>query len=394
MRINLLVSSVLSSLLLLGGCSDGSDSRPKPPEPPSQYDFSAVDDRFQQFLDESVLYDGISYTLVDIEQGVVHEVALGDHTLDIVVLLASASKMPAAALLMALDDDESLDFDVEATIDNYLPWDGVYGDRTAVQLLSNTSGIPGLASLASYGPHLCVLDTNIQLEVCAELIYTNEIPGTVPAGSKFDYGGSQWQLAGGLAEQVSNSSWRQAFDRYIAEPCDLEVFQFGNMGFDWDTLGIDVSQWTGHPDSLIGLDNPLIEGGAISNMQDYGKLLLMQLRGGQCGDNRVMSQESVEFMQVDRSGELTGIFSGFSYGMGWAISQRMPGVILDIGLFGSVGWLDIERGIGGYIAVDDYSRTLVDFAIDPFAPTVKLLLEEIILLQQQAVDEARSAAGQ
>ena len=32
--------------------------------------------------------------------------------------------------------------------------------------------------------------------------------------------------------------------------------------------------------------------------------------------------------------------------------------------------------------------------MDPFAPPVKLLLEEIILLQQQAVDEARTAAGQ
>ena len=141
-RVKLLVPSVLCSLLLLGAGCDGSDSRPKPPEPPPQYDFSAVDDRFQEFLDESDLYDGISYTLVDIDQGAVHEVALGDHTLDIVVLLASASKMPVAVLLMALDDDESLDFDVEATIDNYLPWDGVYGDRTAVQLLSNTSGIP------------------------------------------------------------------------------------------------------------------------------------------------------------------------------------------------------------------------------------------------------------
>jgi hypothetical protein len=37
---------------------------------------------------------------------------------------------------------------------------------------------------------------------------------------------------------------------------------------------------------------------------------------------------------------------------------------------------------------------LVDFAIDPFAPPVKLLLEEIIPLQQQAVDEARAAVGQ
>ena len=176
MRTKLLFPSLLCSLILLGGCDGNSNSRPKPPEPKPEYDFSAVETRFQQFLDESDVYDGLSFTFVDMDQGVVHEAALGDHTLDIVVLLASASKMPVAATLMALDDDESLDFDVEATIDNYLPWDGVYGDRTAVQLLSNTSGIPGLASLASYGPHLCLLDPTAQLEACAELIYTNEIP--------------------------------------------------------------------------------------------------------------------------------------------------------------------------------------------------------------------------
>ena len=70
-------------------------------------------------------------------------------------MLASTSKMPAVSLLMALHDDESLDYDVETTIDTYLPWDGVYGDRTTVDLVSNTSGIPGLAALGDYGPHVC-----------------------------------------------------------------------------------------------------------------------------------------------------------------------------------------------------------------------------------------------
>lgn len=392
MRIDLLLPSALCSVLLLGACEGINSQAPAASIP--AYDFASVDARFQQFIDQSDVYEGISYTFVDADQGVVHEAALGDHSLDIVVVLASASKMPVALLAMALDDAESLDFDVEASIDRYLPWDGVYGDRTSLQLLSNTSGIPGLASFAFLDLHSCLIDPGTQLEACAETIYSNELPDTVPAGSNFDYGGSQWQLFGGVAEQLGNSSWRQVFDRYIAQPCDLEVFQFGNMGLDLTTLGIDVSQWTGYPDSLIGLDNPLIEGGAISNMQDYGKLLLMQLRGGMCGENQVLSAESVQFIQVDRSGELDGLFSGYSYGMGWAISHSLPGVILDFGLFGSVGWLDIERGIGGYMAVDDYSRTLLDFATDPFAPSVKLLLEEIIPLQQQLVDEARAAVAQ
>lgn len=118
--------------------------------------------------------------------------------------------MPAASLLMALHDDESLEFDAEATIDNCLSWEGVYGDRTTVQLLSNTSGIPGISGLANYNVHLwCEYTRTLKLEDCARLIYSNKIPGSVPPGTKFDYGGAPWQLAGGVAEQVTNSSWWQ-----------------------------------------------------------------------------------------------------------------------------------------------------------------------------------------
>ena len=396
MNYRLLVSSVFLLIVvgLASGCDNATSQAPSIEINP-EYDFAAVDARFQKFLDDSEQYDGISYTLVDSKQGVVHEAALGDHTLDIVVLLASASKMPASALLMALHDDDSLAFEVGAPIADYLSWDGVYGDRTTQQLLSNTSGIPGLASLLSYlgQPHECIFEPDTQLETCGEAIYTNLIPGTSPPGVGFDYGGAQWQLAGAVAEQVSNSSWRQAFDNYIAQPCDLEVFQFGNMGIDWSTLNIDSSQWTGYPDSLTGLSNPLIEGGAISNMQDYAKLLMMHLSGGKCGENPVLSEASVALLQADRTGEMETLISGWRYGMGWWIPEGLPGVVVDFGLFGSVGWLDTERGIGGYMATDDYSYTLLNALSDPLAPPAKLVIEEIILLQQQAVDAARAAAG-
>ena len=389
---------VLLLIPLLGGCDGDSDSKPKQVEP--QYDFSAIDARFQQFLDESEVYDGISYTLVDAKQGVIHEVALGDHLSGTVVLLASASKMPAASLLMALNDDDTLDFDVERPIGDYLPWEGVYADITIVQLLSNTSGIPGLVSLVlggPNGPHSCQLDPDTLIELCAEIIYSTELAGTVPPETKFDYGGSQWQLAGGVAEQISNRSWHQAFDEYIAKPCQLDVFQYGNLGLDWSILGFDTAAWNGHPDSLTGLDNPSIEGGAISNLKDYAKLLLMHLRGGVCDEGEVMSSTSVERLQIDRTSDLPGNFTDFSYGMGWWILQSMPGVVMDPGLYGSIGWLDTERGIGGFVAIDDYSYTLIDALqnpLRPLAPPALLVIDEIIQLHQQAVDEARAAISE
>lgn len=82
--------------LALFACEGGSDSSPNESPALPHYDFSAVDTRLQKFLDDSERYDGISITLVDQAQGTVHEAAFGDHTLDIVFLLASASKMPTA----------------------------------------------------------------------------------------------------------------------------------------------------------------------------------------------------------------------------------------------------------------------------------------------------------
>jgi len=368
-----IISSV-TAVLLLVACSDGSDNRST-----SQpvYNFDAVDAELQQFLDERPVFDGISVILVDATQGMVHEAAFGDHTLDTVVMLASTSKMPAVSLLMALHDDESLDYDVEATIDTYLPWDGVYGDRTSVDLVSNTSGIPGLAGLADYGPHMCQFTSNVTLDACAEILYTVEVPGSVPPGTRFSYGGSQWQLSGAVAEHVTNSTWGQAFDKYIAGPCELEVFEYGNM---WTML----DAWNGSPDSLRGQQNAHIEAGAITNLHDYAKILLLQLRGGRCGDTQVMSEESVAFMQQNRAGDL-----GVNYGMGWWI---VPGdaqnteIVYDPGAFGAVSWLDMERGIGGYVAIDDYTRAA------PGA-VYEMVLAQLIPLQRQAVDAARAAAG-
>ena len=388
------IAAILCATLLLGACSDGSDSKPTPPAPPPepvpQYDFSAVDARMQQLVDETPQYSGISYVLVDKQQGVVHKAAFGSHTPDDLFMIASASKFTTASLLMAIDDDESVDFDVTKTIDNYLPWEGVYGNITTEQLLSNTSGIPGYqlwTPAIVVHPHVCQGDPTTTLEACAEAIYSNLLEPTVEPGTRFSYGGSQWQLAGGVAEVVTNSTWNQAFDKYIGQPCGLEVFEYGNMGYDWTIPGIDVNKWTGSADSLIGQTNPLMEGGAISNLDDYAKILLMHLRDGKCGDTQVITPVSLASMREDRSG---GLPNDWGYGLGifLAAPRAIP---WHQGYFGSILWMDDSRGVGGFIAVDDYSRALSD---DPFQIPSVLAFPEIGQLHFQAVDAARAAVGQ
>jgi CubicO group peptidase (beta-lactamase class C family) len=378
MDYKILLYSIFSSSLLLGACSDGSDSKQGDPLP--VYDFSEVDSRLQKFIDDREQTEGISVTIVERDQGTIHDEAFGDHEPNIVTLLASVSKFASATLLMAIHEDEQADFDIDAPIGNYLPWEGVYGDSTTTQLLSNTSGIPGLFSRDDYGVHNCHFDPDADAENCNRLIFSTELPESRPPGTAFDYGGSQWHLPLAVAVEVTNSDWHQAFERYVGEPCDLEVFKYGNMT---DTTKYE---FTGHPDSLAGIGNPNPGGGAISSMQDMAKLLLLHIRGGVCGDRRVLSPDGVVFMQVNRiEGLINLYFPERAYGMGWWGREQLPNVNYDSGLYGSVAWIDTQRMVGGFVAVDDYSKQSA-------GASWALILDEIIPLIGELVDEARIAA--
>ena len=374
----ILAVTVIALMSACGG-GGGSDSGPTPPAqgggtappPDPGPDFAEVDAAFQSFIDESAVFDGISYVVVD-AGGALHTGTFGDHNEDTVVMLASTSKVPAVMTLMALEEDAASDFSMSRPIGEILPFDGVYADRTPAQLVSNTSGIPGLRQLALYGPHLCQYsyDASVDFEACGKILLSVPLPDSHEAGSIFDYGGSQWQLSGVTAAVAANATWNQLVDQYLARPCELDVFTFGNM---WE----DLSKWDGTPNSLLGQSNPNIEGGAITTLADYGKLLQAHLNGGYCGETQILSEESLEEMRVDRGGAVAE--DATPYGMGWWIETDNPGVYYDPGAFGSISFLDVERGFGGYVAIDDYSR------VDASAP-VRLVRQDIIPLLQSAFD--------
>ena len=346
----------LSALALVSACGGGSSNTPAPndqigdnaPPPPVTPDFSEVDAAFQSFIDESLVFDGISYVVVD-AGGTLHTGTFGDHTEDTVVMLASTSKVPAVMTLMALEEDPASNFSMNQPIGEVLPFTGVYADRTPAQLVSNTSGIPGLRQLALYGPHLCQFsfEESIGFEACGQVLLSVPLPDSHDAGSIFDYGGSQWQLAGVTAAVSANATWNQLVDQYLAAPCELEVFTFGNM---WENLLL----WDGTPSSLRGQSNPNIEGGAITTLADYAKLLQVHLNGGYCGETQILSEAALAEMRVDRGGVVAK--DPIPYGMGWWISTDNPGVYDDPGAFGSVSFMDVERGFAGYVAIDDYTR--------------------------------------
>ncbi len=356
----------LSTFWVLTGflvaCSDGGDQSPLP-----AYDFSSADAWLDAFVQEEPAFDGAAMIVVDARLGVVHETAVGEHTVDTVYMLASVSKVASVSLLMALADDPAVEFDLDTPIENYLPWPGVYPGITTAHLLSNVSGIPGLLAGLSgdYGVHACQYAAAGQfpesdtLMECAQAIYQAPLAGTLPPGTLFDYGGSQWQLAGAVAEAVGGDSWANLFERYLGEPCGLEVYEYGNMF-------ANPGGWTGFPDSLVGRDNPNIEGGAISGLRDVATLLQMHLNDGLCGVNRVMSERSAQRMREDvgtalGSREWIGS-AGRGYGLGWwvppAEAGQQPTLFQDGGAYGSVSYIDTARGYGVFVALAKYDDLL------------------------------------
>ena len=320
------------------------------------YDFAAIGPIVGDFVETNDL-NGAGLVIVDADDGVVHEDYWGEFSAERISLIASSSKMIAAGVLLALQDDGLIDID--APVADVTGWDG-NPEITTAQLISNSSGLVGLGPNPAYPPYLCQFFTDSELEECGAAIFqTPDDDGDiVPPDTEFRYGGAQWQVAGAVAETVSGQTWAKLIDEIYVEPCGLETLGFNNHWAQAGGFGYPAEFIADGPSMLTDTENPQIEGGAYATTGDYAKLLLMHLRGGMCGENQVLSQAALDTMHDDRiaaayegsAGESTG------YGMGWWV-DRETGRISDGGAYGSVPWLDPEDGYGAYLVIEADSGT-------------------------------------
>lgn len=317
--------------------------------------FDAFDDAVSAFIEDNGL-EGGSAVVVDLESGQVHLQGYGAFDADRRYLIASSSKILSVGVLMRLADQGLVDFD--EPIGTYLagPFGAGKPELTLAQLLSNSSGLVSLTDDPFYAPYLCQYMSAGTLTECAEQIYVaDDATDRVPPDTEFHYGGGPWQLAGGVAEVVSGKSWAELVDETYVEPCGAETLGYTNQ---YEQSGLTYpADFQGDVANLIQTDNPSVEGGAYITVADYGKLLLMHLGGGLCGETRVLSEEAVERMQVDRILEeyegttgAGGTLEG--YGLGWWIDRENPGVVMDPGAYGAIPWIDQERGYAAFIAIE------------------------------------------
>lgn len=323
------------------------------------------------FVDEQKLA-GAGLVVVQRDDGVIGEHYSSDFDGERISLLASSSKMLTAGVLMHLSDEGLLDLD--APVDDIVDWGPGNPEVTTAQLLSNSSGLVGLIDNPTFPPYICQYVASGTLSECGEQIFTTDEDDdqVTPPDTKFRYGGGQWQVAGAVAEAVSGKSWDELIDETYVEPCGLDSLGYNNHYTQITSEDGPFSyptQFAGDPSTLADTRNPNMEGGVYSSPDDYSKLLLMQLRGGTCDDERVLSEAAVTRMQTDRVGpaygaDLTAMFGAGNpaateegralggYGMGWWVGADDPDYLEDAGAFGAVPWLDLGRGYGAYLVVE------------------------------------------
>ncbi|HVU04094.1 MAG TPA: serine hydrolase [Polyangiaceae bacterium] len=377
------VASLLASLLLLpslAACSSD-DSGKAPSASPSTdgggseqapaYDFSKYDEAVNTFLAENGL-EGASGVIVHKKWGVLHTAGYGAFAPDRKYLVASSSKIVSVGILMRLVDQGKLDIDAPIGSVLSAAWGtNAKSDLEVAQLVSNSSGLVSLTDNPLYGPYLCQYVDGSDLATCAQSIYqtTADAPDRKPPDTEFHYGGGQWQLAGGVAQVASNETWADLVTETYVDGCGATTFGYGNQftqafssggapdggGSLADALAYPPF-FQGDPANLHPTTNPSIEGGLYTTAGDYGKVLLMHLRGGLCDGKRVLSEQAVARMQEDRIGEK---YQGKTpspdlegYGLGWWIDRNHPGVFADPGAYGAVPWLDLSRDYAAFLVIE------------------------------------------
>ncbi len=333
------------------------------------YDFADVSAIVETYVAEQGL-SGAGLIIVERDDGVVHEEYWGDFDADRVSLIASSGKMIAAGVLMSLDDQGVLD--VDAPVADVVEWGASHPTITPAQLLSNSSGLIGLEAGFAFESYHCWFNPDVTMQDCAEQVFAtgDDDAEVIEPDTEFRYGGAQWTVAGAVAEAASGQTWAELVEELIAAPCGLESVGFNNrVGFDYPT------DFDGDPSVLSPTDNPSPGAGAFSSAPDYAQLMLMQLRGGMCGDVQVLSADAVEAMLADRIGEVYGgDTAGDStgpdmngYGLGWWV-ERDSGRRIAFGGFGATPMLDPDNGFGVYIVTESNGETGRGIALQIYDP--------------------------
>ncbi|MBW2160923.1 MAG: beta-lactamase family protein, partial [Deltaproteobacteria bacterium] len=278
----------------------------------AKYDFSVVDEAVADFMADHPAVEGVTLAVVRGAEGQIYEEGYDDGVdRDRISLIASTGKVLSAGVILALVDDGLLELD--RPIAEYLDWGDYHSAVTMRQILSMTSGLPPSFWIAdACYSYPCECDPATSIQACGRTVFQDESL-SIPPGEEFLY--TRWQLAGAVAEIVSNMSWAELVRQKLVAPCGLPDTGYRRLFPEYPEA------FDGDPANLPETENPGLGGGAYSTVNDYSKVLLMHLREGLCGQERVLSPGMVQAMQEDLVPEGVAMPSwrpeAINYGMGW-----------------------------------------------------------------------------
>ncbi|WP_428329765.1 serine hydrolase domain-containing protein [Mucilaginibacter sp.] len=237
--------------------------------------------------------------------------------------VASCSKWYSAALVMTFVDQGQLK--LTDTVGKYLPVLTQHGkgNITIGQCLSHLTGIkaPPLKENLSEMKAFNTMDEVIE-NIAA-------MPMEGEPGKTFHYSNVGMQIAGSVLEKISGKSFETLFAERITQPLHMTNTDFGKGKIAQPAAG------------------------AFSTPDDYLKFLAMILNKGTLNNTRILSENSVALMQVNRQTKDVKIAyapeeaGDFGYGYGeWTLGNN---TVSSPGLFGSFPWVSNDKQYAGFM---------------------------------------------
>ncbi len=237
--------------------------------------------------------------------------------------VASCSKWYSAALVMTFVDEGKLK--LTDTVGKYLPAlsKSGKGNITIGECLSHETGIksPELKESLKEMRNIGSMD-----EAIADIA---AMPMEGEPGKTFHYSNTGLQIAGAILEKISGKSFQTLFAERIAKPLNMQNSNFG--------------------DSKVALP----AGGAYSTPNDYMNFLVMILNKGTFNGKRILSEKSIDEMQINRIKPYVKIaysptqiaIPGYGYGE-WIMGD---GIVSSPGLFGSFPWVNKDKYYAAFL---------------------------------------------
>jgi len=253
-----------------------------------------------------------------------------DYTATTKQQIASCSKWLSAALVMTFVDEGKLK--LSDTVGKYLPVlsQSGKGNITISECLSHLTAIksPDLKESLSEMRQTNSMDEAIQIIA--------SLPMEGEHGKIFRYSNTGLQIAGAVIEKISGKSFETLFAERMAKPLEMKNTDFGK--------------------GKVALP----AGGASSTPNDYMNFLTMIVNKGMFNGKRVLSENSVNQMQINRlTSGVSKVYApteagNFGYGYGeWVMENSIAGkpgnAVTSPGLFGSFPWIDNQKKTAGFL---------------------------------------------